>query len=223
MLRRCLGLPPLLVALAASGPAGGLPEAVVALEVFEAPAAGRVPEAAPPRFVLLPDGTAFVGGTGHLVSGRLDKDAIKDLERQIASVRKLSGLGSSVAMGRGEIRYRLTLAKGLTIQASGDPSQAPAQLKPLATLLETLLAFSDPALRPFRPAQYLLSAREARVQGGCRTWSFSIPLADAVSAPRTVPAEAASGWPSGASAANVCAGEKTYLVALKPLLPGERP
>ena len=222
-MHRCLGSLALLVLLAASCPASSLPEAVVALEVFEPPAPGRVSEAAPPRFVLLPDGTAFVGGTSHLASGRLEKDAIKDLERQVGSVRKLPGLGSSVALGRGDTRYRLTLAKSLTILATGDPSQAPAQFKPLAALFETLLAFSDPALRPFRPTQFLLSAREARIQGGCRSLAFSFPLADAVSAPRTLSAEAASGWPTGASAANVCSGDRTYLVALKPLLPGERP
>ena len=47
--------------------------------------------------------------------------------------------------------------------------------------------------------------------------------AEAVAAPRGVPAAAAADWPTGGAVASVCAGEKHYLVSLRPLLPGEKP
>ena len=48
-------------------------------------------------------------------------------------------------------------------------------------------------------------------------------MTDSVFAPGTVPASAAENWPTGATPASVCADDKTYVVALRPLLPGERP
>ena len=38
-----------------------------------------------------------------------------------------------------------------------------------------------------------------------------------------VAAADAIGWPTGALPASVCAGDKRFVVTLRPLLPGERP
>jgi hypothetical protein len=197
---------------------------MVALEVLEAPRPGFVPEAAPVRFALLEDGTLFVGGSSEVVSGRIEKGEAKTIEKQIAKVRKLTGLGSQVRLGPGETRRRLTLSKGLAILCTGDPARAPAAFRLLAELLVTLEGFFPPSLTPFAAAQYLLIARKEPIVGGCRSWTFpGAPLAEASAGPRLVPAAAATGWPTGALAANVCSGEQTYTVALRPLLPGERP
>lgn len=222
MARRAL-LAGLLAALAVFAAAGPIPGAVAVLEVLLPPLPGQIAEAAPPRFVLMEDGTVFVGGTSRVAAGRLDKGEAKEIEKQVSRVRKLPGLGSSVALGPGTKRYRLVLRKGLEIEATGDPSRAPAQLRPLASLLETLESFDHPSLRPYRPSHYALAARQAPILGGCRAWGFAASPMDVLSASRTIPGEAAVDWPTGAEAASVCVGDKTLLVTLRPLLPGERP
>ena len=128
-------------------------------------------------------------------------------------------------LGPGGPRHRLALRKGrpLEILATGDPAAAPAGLRPLAELLQELSWFSHPSLRPHRPGSYVLRAREGTLAGGCRGWAFTVPLADAVSAPRAVPENEGEGWPTGAVAASVCSGSKRYVVTLRPMVPGERP
>jgi hypothetical protein len=208
--------------LAVTAAAGEIPEAIVALEVAAPPTPGRAPEAAPLRFALLPDYTVYVGGSSELSSARLDKDDFKDIEKQISRVRKLPGLGSSATFSPGGRHYRLILKKGPTILASGDPAQAPAQFRPLAELLQMLEGFDHPALRPYRPQQFALLVQTATLAGGCRLWTFGAPPGTG-SVTRSVTAEAASDWPTGATPASVCSGDKTYVVALRPLVPGERP
>jgi hypothetical protein len=68
-----------------------------------------------------------------------------------------------------------------------------------------------------------MAVREARLAGGCRAWSFSFPIAEALAGPRAVPAADAAGWPTGAMPALVCVDDRRYLVTLRPLLPGETP
>lgn len=216
-----------LFALVASAPAvaGDIPEALLVLEVSSPDAPGAAPEGAPPRFVLLEDGQAFVGGTSHVASVRLERAAVKEIEKQISRVRRLTSLGNPVTLGPGATHYRFLLRKGrpLEIAASGDPAVAPPAVKPLATLLAQLAGFNHPGLRPYKPALYALKAREGSLAGGCRSWSFPVPLAECLSSARPVPAEAARGWPTGATPASVCSGDKTYVVTLRPLLPGEKP
>ena len=48
-------------------------------------------------------------------------------------------------------------------------------------------------------------------------------MAESVFAPIGVPAKQADGWPTGATPASVCSGDKQYVVTLRPLLPGELP
>jgi hypothetical protein len=199
------------------------PDAAIVLEVTPPPVPGEVAEAAPPRFVLMDDGTVYVGGTGEIASARLTKDDTKDIDRQLSRLRKLGAQGPSVTFGAGSLRYHLVIKKTLDVIATGDPNQAPATSKPLAALVETLANFDHPALRPWKPAQYALQARPSSILGGCRSWTFSVPLPEAVGTARSVPADAVADWPTGAAAASVCSGDKTYIVTLRPLLPGERP
>jgi hypothetical protein len=217
---------PLVLALAAAAPvtAGDIPKAVVVVESLTATLPDQVPEAAPPRFVLLEDGQVFVGGTSRLAAGRLARTEAKEIEARVVGVRQLPGFGPSVTLGPGPQRHRLRLRKGgaQDITVEGDPAQA-TTLPALASLLAQLLRFDHPSLRPYRPGSYAVLVREGKLGGGCRRWTFAQPVTESLFAPRTVTASEAEGWPTGATPASVCVGDKTYVVALRPLLPGERP
>ena len=209
------------------GPAGAseIPGALIVLEA--APGTpGSDPSAAPPRFVLLEDGQVFVGGTARLEAGRLEKGEASALRKRAEAVRKLPGIfASTVALGGDAARtMRLRLLDGPgEVLATGDPAAAPRALAPLASLLADLLAFHHPSLLPYAPSSYAMTVREARRVGGCRTWGFAFPIAQALAGPRAVTAAEASGWPTGAVPASVCADARRYVVTLRPLLPGEQP
>jgi hypothetical protein len=216
-----------LLALVPAARAGDVPGAVIVLDVVGPSPGGPAAGANPPRFVLLEDGQVFVGGTQKLAAGRLERDEVKELEKRIARVRKLPGLGPQVSFGASASgRYHLRLGKGgqgLDILATGDPPSAPSNLRPLASLVQELAAFEHESLRPYEPAAYALLAQEGALAGGCRSWGFAVPLSEALAGPRSVSAAAAADWPTGGAPASVCAGEKRYVVTLRPLLPGERP
>lgn len=201
------------------------PEIVLLLEASFTVLPGQIAEAAPHRFALLEDGSVYVGGMSDMAAGRLAGSEVRGLEQELDRVRKLKGLGSSVSFGTGDARYRLIARKGrpLDITATGDPAGAPVALKPLASLVANLAAFSHASLRPYRPAFYALRAQEGKLAGGCRPWGFAMPAEQALSGPQSIPGSVVSGWPTGADAASVCSGGKTYIVTLRPLLPGERP
>src|SRR5437762_6116189 len=118
----------LVLAAASSTPAGDIPKAVVILESLNATLPDQVPEAAPPRFVLLEDGQVFVGGTSRLATGRLPKPEAKEIEARVVGVRQLPGFGASVSLGPGPQRYRLRLRKGgaQDITVTGDPAESQA-------------------------------------------------------------------------------------------------
>jgi hypothetical protein len=215
----------LAVAIAVPAPAGEIARAVAVLEASAVPLPHQVLEAAPPRFVLLEDGQVFVGGTTGLATARLAGRDQKDLERRLSDIRKLPGLAGVITVGPGPAVRRLHLRKGrpLDIRIEGDLAQAPPVLSPLAALVRDLEGFHHPALRPYAPAQLALSAREGSLPGGCRRWTRPEPLADSVFAPKAVNAADFETWPKGASPASVCAGDKKYVVTLRPLLPGENP
>lgn len=198
-------------------------EALVVLDIGSPSVRDEIPSAAPPRFVLHPDGLVFTGGTSVVSSGRLDKERIKAIEARIARIRKMSGLGATLTLGPGADTYRLRLPKArLEILAKGDPTKAPTALAPLASFLVELASFHHPSLRRYSPVAYLLSAREGTLPGGCRSWSLPVPLAAALAGAETVPARSAVGWPTGAAPASVCDGAKHYVVTLSPVIPGAR-
>ena len=224
-MRAAAGL--LLAALAgpAAAATGEIPGTVVVLEVFGRTHPDEVPESAPARFVLLEDGQVFVGGTSRLASGHLSAAEIKALDRRVADVRKLPGLAGTVRLGGGDGRRRLLLRRGrpLDMVVVGDTSQAAPGLRPLAALIDDLARFDHPSLRPYEPVAYAVSAREGTLAGGCRSWPFKESPAESVFAPRTLPGESLRDWPTGARPASVCVGDKNYVVAFRPMLPGERP
>jgi hypothetical protein len=227
---RTAGRAPLALALLIVGPAiiraGDVPDSILALDVMDAPQPGVMPASAPHRFVLMADGQVYVGGTSRMASGKLSKDEVSALEGRLAAVRKLPGLGLTISFGEpANPRFRLHVEKGkpLDVVAMGDPARAPAAQQPLGALLKELAAFSHPSLRPFEPAHYALSAVEGVIVGGCRPWQLPGSPADAVAGARPVDASAAVGWPTGATPASVCAGDKRYVVMLRPLVPGEKP
>jgi len=199
------------------------PDAVVSLRVSAPAVNGEVPEAMPLRFVLLDNGQVYVGGTSEVATARLEKRELKDLEKQIEKARKVPGLTGPQKLGGGERSFILGFRKAGEVLLQGDPSQAPAALRPLAALVETLLAFDHPALRPYTPELYFLSAREGALPGGCRDWSLPIAFSEVVRQGRAISGSAAFGWPTGGTPASICAGDKRYAVTLRPLVPGETP
>ena len=213
------------LAAARGAVAGEVPGALLTLEVFAPLPAGFVVSALPPRFVLLEDGQVFVGGASSVGAGRLDKAEVKALEERLALVRKLPGLGSTIAFGSASVpRSHLLAPKSkLDVVATGDPASAPPALRPLANLVRDLSSFHHPSLRPYEPAALLLTVKEGPLVGGCRPWSLPVPLAEALAGPRTVGASEAPDWPTGAAPAAVCEGDRRFVVTLRPLLPGERP
>jgi hypothetical protein len=207
-------------------PAGaGEPEAVIVLHASGTFLPGQVAEAFPARFVLLEDGTVYVGGTSDLASVRLERDEIRAIEKSVEKVRKIPGLGSRVSFGPGPQTYSLSVRKGkaLDVMATGDPASAPPGLRPLAALVLQLAGFEHPGLHYYRPAFYAVTVRQGRLPGGCRPWSLPVSLAQALVSPQPLAASAAEHWPTGGNPAAVCSGDKTYVVALRPLLPGEKP
>ena len=232
-LRRALGAAVLsagpLAAAATAAVAGELPNALIVLEADPA-TPGSDPAAAPPRFALLKDGQVFVGGTSRLDAGRLEKGEAQALRRGADAVRKAAGktAGKAAALSLGGddrhmLRLRLPEEEPREVTITGDPAAAPPALQAAATFVTQLLAFDHPSLAPYVPAGYALAVREGRLAGGCRSWRFPFAITDAVAAPRLVAAADAEGWPTGAWPASVCAGDKRYVVTLRPLLPGEQP
>jgi hypothetical protein len=209
----------------APSPAGEIPDAVIVLESsLDQP--WREPAAAPARFVLLKDGKVFVGGTDRFYAGRLEKAEVQALEKRAQQVRKMPGLGTYVPFGtdtKKSFRLKLLKDKPLEIRITGDPAAALPQVGALASFVADLARFYHSSLRPYVPSAYALTVREGAIVGGCRAWGFSVALSDALSTVHTIPAAEASGWPTGANPASVCAGEQRYVVTLRPLLPGEQP
>jgi hypothetical protein len=203
--------------------AAGAEDLYLSLEAALPESPDLIVEAAPTRFVLLEDGTVYVGGTQAIAEGRLEKLELKEIGKRLERIRKTPGLGASVSFGEGRQRHRLVVTKGkaLDVVASGDPAAAPAALKPLASLVADLASFQHASLRPYRPVSYALRAREARLVGGCRTWSFPVPVERALAGAQPIPASEAAGWPTGAQASSVCVNDRHYAVTLKPLMPWE--
>lgn len=224
---RSLFLVGLLAGALAAAPAraGDVPKATAFLEVTAPTLPGHVPEAAPLRFMLMEDGQIFVGGTSAVAVGQLTSSEQKALEKRLADVRKVPGIASTVALGSGTRRHHLVVRKGRPLDTivTGEPADAPPPLKPLAALLDDLSSFDHPSLRPWKPESYALRAREGKLPGGCRAWPYPDALAGTDFVPRVVPASQVLYWPTGAAPASVCQGDKSWIVTLRPLLPGETP
>jgi hypothetical protein len=222
---RALAAATILASGCAAAAAAESTEIVVALHVSAPAAPGEVPEAMPPRFALMEDGTAYVGGTSGLATTRLEKSEVKAIEKDIERIRKIPGLATRVDLGPGSDRtYRIAVGKGkpLDLVAVGDLAGASPAFRPVVSLITRLADYGGADLRPYRPASYLLSAREQTLAGGCRAWTLPVSLAQVLSAPQVVAASTAEDWPTGGTPASVCSGDKHFVVALRPMLPGEQ-
>jgi hypothetical protein len=205
--------------------AGEIPQAVVILEAAVG-LPGSIPEAAPPRFVLLRDRRVFVGGSEPVYVGELSEDEEDRIKDRIDDLRDSGVLAPSVAFGDDvSKRYRLRLLENdpRDVVITGDPADAPPALRGLAAFVSELLRFDNRSLRPWSPAFYALSARPGILVGGCREWLLPVPLEAALEAPQRIEAEDVERWPTGSNPASVCARGQRYVVTLRPLLPGEAP
>ncbi len=200
-------------------------DAEIVLEVLAPVFPDDQPEAAPPRFVLLKDRQVFVGGTSRVLTARLEKRDLEPIEKLVDGLRKVKGLGDTVVLGPESVTHRLWIRsrRSPLLTAKGDPARSPAALQRLGRLLSALSDFHHPALRPYQPTSYGLRSREERLVGGCRGWDVDWPPPDGRSTVQPVPAAAFRGWPTGSHPASVCHAGRSYVVTLRPLLPGERP
>ena len=104
--------------------AAEIPNASIVLEVPPQAPGSDPKAAAPPRFVLLKDGQVFVGGTGRLAAGKLDKAEQQALRRSVETVRKAAGKSGALVFGNdvGAPAMRLRLPDDRAeITISGDP------------------------------------------------------------------------------------------------------
>jgi hypothetical protein len=211
--------------LTAAAAAADVPKAIAVLEVESATLPHHVGASAPVRFVLLETGQIYVGGTSEIAVGQLTSSEQKALEKRLSDLRKLPGIGGAVAFGSGKERAHLIVRKGrpLDMVVTGAFADAPGPLKPLAALLSELASFDHSTLKRWQPASYVLRAREGKLPGGCRPWPFEEPLAGTEFTPRVLPADTLQYWPTGAAPASVCAGDKSWIVTLRPLVPDETP
>lgn len=211
--------------LLAAPAAAEVPDAEILLESLEVALPDQVAAAQPVRFLLTREREVFVGGSEQLLSARLTKEDLRRIDELVRAVRKLKGLGENVRLGPGgrEVRLYLRAARPERLVVTGDPAQAGAALRPLADLVLALERFHHTALRRYVPSSYAVLAREAPLTGGCRAWTLSLPLAEALTGGRTVAAQELAGWPTGANPAAVCAEGRRFVVAFRPLVPGERP
>lgn len=211
-----------LTLLVASVCGGDIPDAVVALETSPG-TPGSDSTGAPPRFVLLKDGRAFVGGTSRIETVQLEKDEASALRRRVDAARKAIGRERSVALGAGGKSVRLRFGIEPPVEVILGPGE-PLPADPVSSLVAELLAFLHPALVPYTPQGYEMRLREGVLPGGCRRWNFAFALEPSVGATRVVTVAQAEGWPTGALPASVCGeGDKRYVLTLRPLLPGEQP
>lgn len=211
--------------LSAAAALADVPKAVAVLEVETPTLPDHEGASAPVRFVLLETGQIYVGGTSEIAVGQLASSEQKALEKRLGDLRKLPGIGGAVAFGSGKQRVHLVVRKGrpLDMVVTGAFTDAPAPLRPLAALLTELASFDHPSLKRWQPASYALRAREGKLPGGCRPWPFAEPLTGTGFTPRVLPAAQVLHWPTGAAPASVCAGDKSWIVTLRPLVPDETP
>jgi len=186
---------------------------------------GRVGSAAPPRFVMMRGGAVFVGGSEAIYTAALSKDEYKAIERRLKDLRKAGLLAPASFGGDERRRFHLRVQDGdrSDVVLTGDPEAAPPSLRPLAALVQDLLAFDHRDLRRYVPEGWALGAVPGDLAGGCRPWTFPVQLENVLRAPLRVDARDVERWPTGASPAQVCSGGLRYVVTLRPLLPGEQP
>lgn len=181
----------------------------------------------PIRFLMLTDGSVYVGGRHDVLRGSLDKAEMQVFATRLAAVRKSfkkTPIPSTLPVGEGPAIFRLSVFGDSPFQVviTGRLPAIPEPLMPLPDFVRRLAGFRHPSLRPFDPTEFVMSVKEKTLVGGCRSSRGLPPLAPAVGAEVVVPEAATHGFPTGADLAQVCEGQKRYTVTFRPLLPGER-
>lgn len=182
----------------------------------------------PPRFVLLSDGSVFVGGRRELLKGALSRGEMEILSRSLDTVLKSlkqTGPPATLSVGEGPPTYRFSALAGTPFQTelSGVfPEQETPPLLPLPDFIRFLANFRHPSLKPFDPPFYAMVVREQTLAGGCRTAQGLPSLTAALAGEVVVPDSVTRGFPTGAEMSQICEGGKRYTVVFRPLIPGER-
>jgi hypothetical protein len=183
----------------------------------------------PPRFVLMTDGSVYVGGRREVLKGALSRSEMQDISTRLDQVLKSldkAGPPQTLSVGEGPAIFRLSVLLGTPFQTviMGDlktGTGAPS-LAPLPDFIRRLANFRHPSLRPFDPPQFAMVVREKVVSGGCRSSKGLPALVPALSTETVVSETVTRGFPTGPDLAQVCDGLRRYAVVFRPLIPGER-
>jgi hypothetical protein len=185
----------------------------------------------PPRFVLLTDGSVFVGGRREVLRGFLDKTEMQAISTRLDLAMKSVGRATppTLVMGQGPgegsaiFRFSVLLGAPLQVVVMGTipPADGPA-LAPLPDFIRRLSGFRHPSLKPWDPAEFTMMVREKTLTGGCRVAKGLPSLAQAVGVETAVSERLTRSFPTGPDMTQVCEGSRRFTVVFRPLIPGAR-
>lgn len=185
-------------------------------------------EGVPPRFVLLTDGSIFVGGRRDLLRGLLSRDEMQtvaeSLDRAVKSLEP-EAASPTVTIGEGPANFRFSVLLGSPLQTvvmGVLPAENAPPVSPLADFIVSLARFRHPSLRPFDPPEFALIVRGGTLPGGCRSSAGLPRLSTAMTSEIVVSERVTRGFPTGAEVTHVCDGDKRFRVVFRPIIPGER-
>lgn len=183
----------------------------------------------PPRFVLMTDGSVYVGGRREMLRGSLDKIEMQDISTALDSALKSLGKAGppeTLVVGEGPALFRFSALLGSPFQTvvmgSLETRSATGPPNRLLEFIRDLAGFRHPSLRPFDPLQFAMIVREKTLTGGCRTAPDLPPLSQSLSRETVVPQTSTQGFPTGSEMTQVCEGSRRFAVVFRPLVPGER-
>ncbi len=187
----------------------------------------------PPRFVLLTDGSVFVGGRREVLRGFLDKAEMQAIATRLDLAVKSLGratpptlvMGQGPGEGEGSAIFRLSVLLGAPLQVvimGRIPAPGGPPLAPLPDFVRRLAGFRHPSLKPWDPAEFTMVVREKTLPGGCRAAKGLPALAQVAGSETTVPETLTRSFPTGPDLSQVCEGGKRYTLAFRPVIPGGR-
>lgn len=188
----------------------------------------------PPRFVLLTDGSVFVGGRRDVLRGFLDSKEMQaisaQLDRALKPFKKTGPpktfvMGAAIGETEGPAIFRFSALLGSPLQfvvMGKIPPLGPPALSPLQEFIRGLAGFRHPSLKPYDPAEFTMIVRERTLSGGCRAATGLPPLVPALSIETVVAENRTWGFPTGPEMSQVCEASKRYTIVFRPLIPGGR-